>query len=116
MSSPSPNPSPDNGPSMLNEAAQLRQFAGSPEEFWPAFLRLACTVAGAARAILIRRDTADGKWKQLGEWAPPDAITAGVAQFRGNLISLAEDCATNGSVKRQLTVENKTIGTMSAAL
>src|SRR6185436_11318670 len=115
MSSPNPNPGADNGPSMINEAAQLRQFAGTPEEFWPAFLKLACGVAGAVRAVLIRRDTTDGKWKQLGEWAPADAPTTGVAQFRGNLISLAEECATNGSVKRLLAVENRS-GTAPIAL
>lgn len=36
----------------LSTIAQLRNFEGSPKEFWPLFLRCVCEVTGATRATL----------------------------------------------------------------
>jgi len=115
MSSPGPNPDPA-ASLLFNEAAQLRRFAGSPEQFWPAFLKLVATVAGAARAVLIRRDTADGRWKQLSEWAPSEAPTPGLAVFRGALLSIADECNASGTAKRVLGAEAKAGGMVPASL
>jgi multidrug resistance efflux pump/GAF domain-containing protein len=115
MSAPTPSPDPASSP-LAGEAAKLRQFAGSAEEFWPAFLKLAGEVAGAARATLIRRDQTDGRWKQLAEWGPPTASAAGLAVFRGALLSVADECGASGSVKRVLGPESKPAGLVPVAL
>jgi len=94
-------------PSFAEEAAKLRQFSGAPQEFWPTFLKLCGQVGGAARAVLIRKDNEDGRWKQLSEWSLPETSAAGLALFRNALLSMADEGGTAGVSKRILAQDGK---------
>ena len=106
MSSPNPGSAPT-PLSPAEEAARLRQFSGAPQEFWPAYLKLCAQTGGAARAVLIRKDLQDGRWKQLAEWSAPEAASTGLALFRNALLSMADECAETGVSKRVLGAEPK---------
>jgi hypothetical protein len=93
--------------SPAEEAARLRQFSGTPQEFWPAFLKLCGQAGNAARAVLIRKDLEDSRWKQLAEWSAPEASAAGLALFRNALLSMADECAETGVSKRVLGTDVK---------
>ncbi len=101
----SPNSPAQPAATITEEAARLRQFTGSASEFWPSFLKLCGQVAGGARAVLIRRDPEDDRWKQLFEWAAPDSSAAGLALFRNALLSMADECGQSGVSRRMLTTE-----------
>ncbi|HEY1172065.1 MAG TPA: HlyD family efflux transporter periplasmic adaptor subunit [Verrucomicrobiae bacterium] len=104
MSSINPAPAPS---TFADEAAKLRQFSGTPQEFWPAYLKLCGEMGGAARAVLIRKDSTDGRWKQLSEWSLPEASAAGLALFRNALLSMADECGAAGVSKRVLAADAK---------
>lgn len=93
--------------SPAEEAARLRQFTGTPQEFWPAFLKLCGQAGNSARAVLIRKDLEDGRWKQLAEWSAPEVSAAGLALFRNALLSMADECAETGVSKRVLGADAK---------
>lgn len=104
----SPNPGAAQTPQSFAEAAaKLRQFTGVPQEFWPTFLKLCGEACGAARAVLIRKDNEDGRWKQLSEWSLPETSAAGLALFRNALLSMADECGTAGISKRILGQDPK---------
>lgn len=103
-------------PSLAEEAANLRQFNGAPPEFWPTFLKLCGQVGGAARAVLIRKDNEDGRWKQLAEWTLPETSAAGLALFRNALLSMADECGTAGVSKRILAQDAKAGTSVPAGL
>lgn len=102
--------------SFADEAAKLRQFSGAPQEFWPSFLKLCGEIGGAARAVLIRKDNTDGRWKQLSEWSLPETSAAGLALFRNALLSMADECGTSGVSKRVLGSDPKAGVTFPAGL
>ena len=53
----------------LSEVSRLRKFAGTPAEFWPAFVSAAADLIGADKGILILKDQKDDNWKKLSEWS-----------------------------------------------
>src|SRR5882724_1038607 len=76
-----------------DELADLRQFPGSPREFWPRFLAAAARVSAADITVVIAG--APGKtprWNKLGEWAASTAPSRVRTDFTSRLEQTAERC------------------------
>ena len=81
----------------LAELARLRQFSGTPAEFWPAFLRCGAAVAGASQAVLaLRRAQAPDAWQKLSQWSPGGPVDQDAAVFARQLRDIADQCAKQG--------------------
>jgi hypothetical protein len=94
----------------LAELARLRQFAGTPAEFWPAFLRCGAAVAGASQAVLaLRRAQAPDAWQKLSQWAPGGAADQDAAVFARQLRDIADQCARQGALSHCLAPESPSV-------
>ena len=82
----------------LRELTELRQFPGSPREFWPRFLACTGALTSASKAMLLLEDAAQpGTWKRLGDWPanlPPSRI---LTLFNTQLEEMAGRAARDGS-------------------
>lgn len=81
----------------VRELSNLRNFSGTPNEFWPRYLGAVAGVASASKAVLLVMDPAQaGAWRKLGEWSanlgPSKLLTA----FQTRLETIAADCAKHG--------------------
>lgn len=73
------------------ELSQLRQFTGTPAEFWPKLAANLNTVANAARTVIVVRDNStDATWKKLADYSPDAGQKAPAQHFTRQLQELAE--------------------------
>jgi biotin carboxyl carrier protein len=76
-----------------DELATLRQFPGSPREFWPRFLAAAARVAAADITVLLGGQPGKTpRWSKLGEWAVSTAPSRVRTGFTSRLEQTAERC------------------------
>src|SRR5262245_53435709 len=55
----------------LKELVELRQFIGTPREFWPRYLNCLGTLTAASKVVLLLQDPVQaGVWKIIGDWPP----------------------------------------------
>jgi hypothetical protein len=88
------NPAPA---SPAAELAALRQFAGEPKSFWPAFLAAAAKLATADIAVLlIGQPGKTPRWGKLGEWISSPGPSSTRTPFTSRLEAIAERCLTSG--------------------
>ncbi len=81
----------------LSELAALRQFPGSPKEFWPRFLAAAARLAAADIVVLLAKQS--GKtpgWSKLGEWTASSAPTRFRTGFTSELSTTADRALRDG--------------------
>ncbi|HEX8310466.1 MAG TPA: efflux RND transporter periplasmic adaptor subunit [Chthoniobacteraceae bacterium] len=79
---------------------RLRLFAGAPGEFWPAFLQIALSVAGAEEAVLLTRQRAADEpavWKDAFCWPPTSTLFSQLKAVKGELERLGLEAEGNGS-------------------
>jgi hypothetical protein len=81
----------------LDELSRLRRFAGTPAEFWPAFIAAAAAIAGAEKGVLILKDPKDNSWKKLSESAGSAHGERSVLTFNRHLVELGQRSVENGS-------------------
>ena len=76
-----------------DELTALRQFPGSPREFWPRFLAVAGKVASADITVLLAgQPNKTPRWSKLGEWATSTAPSRVRTGFTSRLEQTAERC------------------------
>jgi multidrug resistance efflux pump/GAF domain-containing protein len=81
-----------------DELAALRQFPGSPREFWPRFLAVAAKVATADIIVLLAGQPGKTpRWVKLGEWAASTAPSRVRTGFTSRLEQTAERCLRENS-------------------
>jgi hypothetical protein len=81
------------------ELAVLRQFPGSPKEFWPRFITCAAHLAGAeAIVLLLGNSSGTPRWTKIGESWSGSGASPLRATFQAQLESAAEHCLTEGGL------------------
>ena len=89
--------------SALSEVTRLHQFAGPPNEFWPAFLAATGALIQANRGLLIARDPAQpDRLKKFGDWSDNGHAGRFMAAFNQILPALTEMCLKDGFLKKSL--------------
>ncbi len=80
------------------ELAVLRQFAGEPKNFWPAFLAAAARLAAADIAVLLLGQLGKTpRWAKLGEWTSSPGPSSTRTPFTSRLEAIAERGLASGS-------------------
>lgn len=75
----------------VTELAALRQFAGEPKNFWPAFLAAAAKLATADIAVLLLGQPGKSpRWVKLGEWTSSPSPSSTRTPFTSRLEAIAE--------------------------
>ncbi len=101
------NPAEEQFRQNLQDMSQLRRFAGAPAEFWPSFLATVGQLAGAARGILIVRESQQpDRLKKLGEWAGHGHADRAVLAFTQALAQITEECVQNSASLQKLSGTN----------
>ncbi len=73
------------------ELSQLRQFNGTPAEFWPKLASSLNAVAKAARTVIVvRENSPEAAWKKLADYSPDAGQKAPAQHFTRKLQELAE--------------------------
>lgn len=81
----------------LHELARLRRLAGSPSEFWPAFLAATGQLLQASRGIILVRDPKqESPLKKLSDWTDNGPSDRSALVFQQNLPEIAGQCARAG--------------------
>lgn len=84
-------------PRWLLELAQLRQFAGSPQEFWPRYVACLADLVVAERLVLLLKGSAQQPgWRRLLEWPPQAKPSHAATGFLTKLEEVANLCARDG--------------------
>lgn len=87
----------------LSELTQLRQFPGSPKEFWPRFLAATATLASANVMVLIAGNPGKTpRWTKIGEWAGLSGPSRARTTFTSQLEQTAERGLREGSFIEQI--------------
>jgi hypothetical protein len=87
------------------DLARLRQFTGTPAEFWPPFTEAAARLVGARRAaVLFRATTEPVQWRKIAEAAAPGHADRSVLTFTNALNELAAEAVEQETVLRMLEV------------
>src|SRR5262245_54465524 len=72
------------------EVAELRRFAGAPDQFWPRYLAAAGRLVAASRAVIILRHPGEPpRLGKIASWAGDDKADRPVAVFNNKLSSIA---------------------------
>jgi biotin carboxyl carrier protein len=97
-------PQNNSGPeSTVNSFESMRQFSGSPAEFWPAFLELTVLLAKDELGRLLVRDKAQYAWKNVSTW-PANATEQVQSKNSKQIIeevaesSLSEKCSWQNEI------------------
>ncbi len=86
----------------LDELAALRQFAGEPKNFWPAFLAAASKLISADIAVLLLGSPGKNpRWAKIGEWDSGSGLSRVRTQFTSQLEAIAERGLGDGSFLEQ---------------
>jgi multidrug resistance efflux pump len=86
----------------LDELAALRQFAGEPKNFWPAFLSAAAKLVSADLAVLLLGSPGKTpRWVKIGEWDSGSGLSRVRTQFTSQLEPIAERGLSRGSFIEQ---------------
>lgn len=97
----------------LADLARLRQFSGSPSEFWTTFLAATARLIGARQAVLaVKKSVPIEVWQKMSQWTSPEPGDHLELLFNRQLLDLAENCARQGRVSRCL--ETSTEGATQA--
>ena len=84
--------------SVLEELAALRQFAGEPKQFWPAFLNGAARLGTADIAVLILGQPGKTpRWVKIGECNTGSGLSKARTQFTSRLETIAERGLNTGA-------------------
>lgn len=75
---------------VIENLEQLRQFAGPPNQFWPAFLEHAARLAEAALGLIMVRDGDSAAWKKICDWQGKDHNVALSAELLQKIETVAE--------------------------
>ena len=86
----------------LDELAVLRQFAGEPKNFWPAFLNAAAKLVSADIAVLLLGHPGKTpRWSKIGECDSGTGLSRVRTQFTSQLEAIAERGLTSDSFVEQ---------------
>jgi hypothetical protein len=86
----------------LQELAALRQFAGEPKNFWPAYLNAAAKLAAADIAVLLLGQPGKTpRWTKIGEWDSGSGLSRARTQFTSQLEPIAERGLRDGGFVEQ---------------
>ncbi len=83
-------------PEELSELTELRQFQGAPAEFWAVFVSVSTRLIGAAKGVLILKDSGDeerAQLKKIGEWPKEGSSDPVIQEFMRHWSRLTEECA-----------------------
>ncbi len=93
-----PTSSQDSVSRALSELTRLRQFAGSPAEFWNALLNCAGVLAGATQAILaVKKGATPETWQKLAQWPTQTPGDRFAQLFIKRLVEVVEQCSSAGT-------------------
>lgn len=82
---------------VFRELTGLRSFAGSPREFWPAYVVGLAGLSGATSVVVLLREGSDGApWKTVGEWSGPVGSPRFLVSFSSQLQQVAGEAAAAG--------------------
>lgn len=82
----------------LSELAELRQFPGSPKEFWPRFLGAVSKLVSAdITVLLLGHPGKTPRWTKIGEITGSSGPSRARAALTGQLEPIAERCLREGS-------------------
>jgi hypothetical protein len=86
----------------LNEILALRQFPGTPAEFWPRFLAAAARlVSGDILVLLMKQPGPPARWVKLGEWTANPQPSRARTGFTSQLEPLGERALLETSLVEQ---------------
>ena len=89
------------------EVAELRRFAGPPDQFWPRYLAAASRLVAASRAnIILRHPGEPPRLGKIANWAGDDKADRSVAAFNAKLSSIAEETFKARKYHWSLEAEN----------
>lgn len=82
----------------LAEISELRQFAGSPRDFWNQFQSALAGLTGAQRVVLLLQEKSQpSKWRKLGEWSSNTGPSRFVIPFATQLEAFATRGTESGA-------------------
>src|SRR3569623_769007 len=86
----------------LREILALRQFPGTPAEFWPRFLSAAARlISGDMLVLLMKQPDPPVRWVKLGEWTSNPQPSRARTGFTSQLEPIGERALTeSGFVER----------------
>jgi hypothetical protein len=80
------------------ELAELRQFPGTPKEFWPRFLGAAAQLASAdIMVLLLGNPGKTPRWTKIGEWTSSPGPSRTRTALTSQLEAIAERCLRDNS-------------------
>ncbi len=83
----------------LADLTELRQFPGTPKEFWPRFLTAVSQLACAdSMVLLLGNPGKTPRWSKLGEWTANASPSKRRTVFNSQLETLADRCLANGQL------------------
>lgn len=93
---------------MVQDLEKMRQYAGPPNEFWPAFLEHAVRLAGAKMGLLMFRDAADAAWKTLCVWPNGNLGALKSDGLAPRIEEIAQVSVREGHVWESILAQDKT--------
>jgi biotin carboxyl carrier protein len=91
----------------LNEILALRQFPGTPAEFWPRFLAAAARlVSGDILVLLMKQAGPPARWVKLGEWTANPQPSRARTGFTSQLEPMGERALLESSFVEQSDVSS----------
>ena len=79
----------------LESLQEIRQFAGTPAQFWPMFLDALLRMSGTKRGIVTVGNDGTGSWKVIS--SVPSSTSSTSANYDRALRESADECLSNGS-------------------
>jgi hypothetical protein len=81
----------------LKEISELRNFSGTPRDFWSQFQACLAGLTGAQRVVLLLQEkTQPPKWKKIGEWSSNTGPSRFIVPFAAQVEMFAERGAESG--------------------
>jgi hypothetical protein len=86
----------------LEDLQRLRRFAGSPAQFWSAYLHILVTITDAVNGVIMVREEGKGTaWRVLAA-SPPSLVTGSSAEsLIARLDGLAGSCLKDGAARME---------------
>lgn len=81
---------------IIEDFEQLRQFTGTPGEFWIRFIEKSGRLVEADSGLLMVKDKASDAWNTLCAWPPGNRMAAQNSPFVSQIKKVAESVAAEG--------------------
>ena len=87
---------------IIEDFEELRQFTGTPGEFWTRFIEKSTRLIEADCSLLMIKDPASGAWNTLCAWPAGNRLTAQNSPFASLMQKVAESVAVEGSAWKKV--------------